>query len=129
MDSAITAMDKCYEWLPAYNIPYSGLDSYLAYIYVTTKTADGVEKGIKLYNEIIDQILLENAYYRKFTGKKASYVSSELSRNINLLNEINYRCQYLTMLLDENLAKMLDPVIEKTAVYGANNTNQMQMYD
>jgi len=117
MDSAIAALDKCYEWLPAYTIPYAGLDSYLALIYVTAQTTDGVEKGVKLYSEIIDQVFLENAYYRKFTKNKASYVSRDLSRNMNLLNEIHYRCQYLKMSLDENLAKMLDPIIEKTAAY------------
>jgi len=123
VDSAINALDKCYEWFPPYNIPYSGLDSYLAFTYVSSRTTDGVEKGVKLYHEIIDQILLENAYFRKFTGKKASYVSAELSRNMNLLGEINYRCQYLITSLEEQHAKMLESIIEKTKAYSSSAMN------
>jgi hypothetical protein len=117
MDSAIAALDRYYEWFPAYNIPYDRMDSYIASTYLSTKTQDGVEKSIKLYNAIIDQLVLENAYYRKFTGKKKSYVEGELTENMRILYEINRRSSDLKNTLDEKHAKLLDPIIEKTAAY------------
>ena len=119
-DSAIAALDKCYEWFPPHIIPYDNygrVDNYIAYTYLSTGTQKGLEKGVKLYNGIIDQALLENTYYSKFKGKKASYVERELSQNMNLLTEINRRCQMIKPTLDENLAKILDPIIERTAAY------------
>jgi hypothetical protein len=119
MDSAITALNKCYSWLPAYNIPYGELDAYLAFNYLSTLTPAGVEKGVKLYNELIDQLFVENAYYRKFTGNKASYVARDFSRNMSILGEINARCLYLKSFLDEKQSALLDPIIEKTQAYGS----------
>jgi hypothetical protein len=125
MDSVIKAIDKCYAWFPTYNIPYSGLDAYLAFAYLSTQTQQGFEKGVKLYDKIIDQILLENAYYNKFPKKTDkerkkyfSLVERDLSRNMNLLNEINYRCQYIKPSLDETQAKMLEGIIERTGGQG-----------
>jgi len=124
MDSAINALNKCYSWLPSYTTPYSGLDTYLAYVYLTTGTEKGVEKGVELYHGIIDQLLLENTYYRKFKGNKTEYVSRDLSMNMGALNEVNQRCRYIARFLDKDLAKILEPIIEKTNPYAANN---MQM--
>ncbi|MCL2131204.1 MAG: DUF2723 domain-containing protein, partial [Lentimicrobiaceae bacterium] len=117
-DSAIVVLDKCYQWFPYPIIPYSDIDNFIAYYaYFMSETQEGVEKGVKLYNGIIDQILLENTYYQKFRGKKAAYVERELSQNMRFLNEINRRCTMLKSNLDENLGKMLDPLIERTAIY------------
>jgi hypothetical protein len=121
MDSAINAIDRCYTWFPQYNIPYSGFDTYFAELYIYTKTTEGVEKGAKLYSKIIDQLLLENAYYQKFKGNKEAYVFDDLLYNGKLLREINNRCHDFMNLLDEEQAKMLEPVIEKArAAYGSN---------
>jgi len=117
MDSAMKAMDRCYEWFPQEVISYSGLDAFLALMYISTKTEAGVKKGVKLYNDIVSQVLLENAYYSKFTGDKQSYIDREFKMNIRLLSETNYKCQYMKQLLDENLAVLLDPIIERTAMY------------
>jgi hypothetical protein len=129
MDSAINAMDKCYSWFPTYAVPYSWIDHYFARIYISTQTQDGVEKGVKLYNKIIDQFLLENAYYKKFTGNKAKYVSGELSQNMGMLREINQECHYLRELSlkssNENFAKMLEPLIERTKDYGLSQEEQV----
>jgi tetratricopeptide (TPR) repeat protein len=117
MDSTIAALDRCYKWFPQYTIPYDRVDNYIAYTYLLTRKQEGIERGVKLYNAIIDQILLDNAYYGKFKGNKAAYVAGDLSQNINLLREINQRCNMMKPNLDEPLGKMLDPVIERTAPY------------
>lgn len=117
LDSAIAAMDKCYEWFLPNIIPYSWIDHYLARTYLTTRTQSGVEKGVELYNKIIDQILLENDYYRKFTGKKASFVDRDLKYNMDMLREIGRTCNYLKSSVDENLAGLLDSVIERLELY------------
>jgi hypothetical protein len=117
MDSAVAALDKCYQWFAPYNVPYNRADNYIAYTYLSTRTQDGIEKAVKLYNGIIDQIFLENAYYQKFTGEKRSYIERDLEENISLLRDINYRCNGFKTSLNENQAKLLEPIIERTAAY------------
>ena len=125
MDSAVNAMDRCYKWFPSYNIPYTALDSYFAELYIRTQTTQGVERGVKLFNEIADQLFLENAYYEKFKGKKADYVKNELSHNRRILMNINAISQDFKASLDEEYAKLFDPIIEKTQAYAYSPENQM----
>jgi hypothetical protein len=120
-DSAIRALDKCYQWFTPNTIPYSWIDQYMARTYLFANTQEGVNKGIALYNKIIDQLLLENAYYAKFKGDKAAFVSREVAHNMDLLRDIHRNCNYMKESFkrsnNEDFAKKIDVVIERIAPY------------
>jgi len=117
-DSAVAALDKCYKWFPPYAIPYDRRDYYIAQTYLSTQTLDGVKKGVALYNGIIDQLLAENSYYQRFRGEKADYVKNDLGENMGILREIFYRTSSIKPTLNEEQAKLVEQIIERTAPYG-----------
>ena len=117
-DKAEKVLDRMYQCFTQEAIPYDFLEVQIAYTYLLTNTPSGIEKGIKLMNDLADQMLSENAYYAKFTGEKASYVSSQFSRNRALLNQIHEQCSMFAQ--SPNFAPYkdkLDEIDKKSNVY------------
>lgn len=117
-DKAEKVLDRMYQCFTQEAIPYDFLEVQIAYTYLLTNTPSGIEKGIKLMNDLADQMLSENAYYAKFTGEKASYVSSQFGRNRALLNQIHEQCSMFAQ--SPNFAPYkdkLDEIDKKSNVY------------
>lgn len=91
-DQAELALDRVYECFPKNIIPYDYFDLFFARCYVLCNNDRAIKKGIAIFNDYIDQLQRENAYYAKFKGNKASFVSNEYNRNNSLLNEIYQHC-------------------------------------
>ena len=91
-DKAELAVDRVYECFPQNIIPYDYFDLFFARCYVLCNNDRAVKKGIALFNDYIEQLQRENAYYAKFKGNKAAFVSNEYNRNNSLLSEIYQHC-------------------------------------
>jgi hypothetical protein len=118
IDSMEAVLDRYHQWFPASVIPYGGIDyGYIGRLYPSYKTPSAIEKGIKYYNEYIDQLLKEIVYYKKFKGKKSEIVSNELNRCTDNVREISQTCTYYLQIIDEKYKPQLEAVIERTKGY------------
>jgi hypothetical protein len=118
IDSLEAMSDRYYQWFYASVIPYNGIDySFMARFYLACEKPQTIEKGIFYYNEYVEQLLKEIAYYRKFKGKQSGFVGYELSRSIDNIRDINQMCRQYTQIIDEKYKPQLEAIVEKTGGY------------
>lgn len=82
-------LDHCYEWFPHTVHPYDNLDLYLGELYLKCGYPEAMEAGLKVLNDYVDQMAMENSYFMQFKGKKASIVQEELTRNRAICERIS----------------------------------------
>ena len=116
VDSAEKVLDRCMEWFSPTIIPYERVCAYIARMYCLCGTPTATEKGLDVFDKFTDQILLENAYYMKFRGKKADFVSRELKGNNDLLAMINYFCGELSRTVNPQYKPKIDKIIDKIGI-------------
>ena len=120
-DKAEQALDKLYSWFPQKKVPYDYFEIWMARCYVLCQSKSGMEKGLNLFNDYVDQLLAENAYYSKFKGEKAGYVANNFRRNMSFLQEIYGQLQNLKASVPEmaNYETTVNNIQNKTAPYAS----------
>jgi hypothetical protein len=118
IDSMEAVLDRYHQWFPASVIPYGPIDyAYIGRLYPVYKTPSAIEKGIFYYNEYIEQLLKEIAYYKKFKGKKLEIVSNELNRCIDFIRTLNDVCNQYLQITDEKYKPQIEEIIKKMEGY------------
>ena len=117
-DSAEMVLDRCFEWFPQRTIPFERTCFYLSRTYIDCGTPKGITKGLDYLDALVEQIIVENAYYVKFKGKHAESVARELNWNNDILRDVNNYLNNLIMtkVLDEKYTPEMQTIIEKTGV-------------
>lgn len=113
---AAVVMDKYYAWFPQKTIPYDFLDLYMAENYLKFESKDLKAKGVKLFNDYVDQLNVEVEYYLKFRGKDAEIVRGNLDRNRAILDQIARNSEYYTTM-EADFAKEFKDLKEKASLH------------
>jgi hypothetical protein len=116
IDTAEKVLDKCYELFPQSVNPFEFSNIYLARTYLECGTPSTIDKGLNYLDLFVDQILEENAYYMRFTGKKAETVSRDMDINKSCLYGINQQCQEFKQKLDAKYIPKLESIMTKTGM-------------
>ena len=107
-------LNLCYSWFPHKTIPYDNMDLYIGELYFKCKTPDAIRDGIKLFDEYVNQMTLENIYFAKFKGEKSGYVRDEWERNRAVCDRIAYVAQSYP-LEDAKLKEEMTALAQKAA--------------
>ncbi|MBO4282387.1 MAG: DUF2723 domain-containing protein [Bacteroidales bacterium] len=94
MQEAKKALDLCYAWFPQNTIPYDNMDLYLGELYLKCELPDAMDAGLKLFNDYVDQMTLENLYFARFKGKKADIVREDWNRNRAICDRISQLARF-----------------------------------
>ncbi len=122
LDKVELVLDRVYECFPQNIIAYDYFDILLARAYVACNNDKAIRKGIVLYNDCIEQLMLTNAYYSKFKGNKAAYVADDYNRNNSLLSEIYQQCNNFLHIPElQTYQKDFQMLLEKISPTMANN--------
>ncbi len=114
-EEAKRTIDLCYRWFPPTTIPYDNMDLYLGELYMKCNLPEATSAGLKLFDEYMDQIALENSYYARFRGKKAESVRQDWEINRSICNQIANSCSYYRQTSGDELQKKFDAVITKAS--------------
>ena len=126
IDSAEKVLDKCNEWFVHTIIPFDWTYLYMSRIYIECGTPTAIEKGLNYFDKYLDQLHIENAYFRKFTGKKAESVSRDMQVNQSIINDIHRQCSQLLHTLDAKYKPLVESILAKTGM-GNNNEEASPM--
>ncbi len=89
-DSAIAVLDKAFEVMPEYNVPYNYFSLLMAELYYE---AGAWEKANEINQRMID-IHEENLiYYFRFPESKADMIFSNKQESLAMLQRISYVCE------------------------------------
>ncbi|MBR4492112.1 MAG: hypothetical protein IKO98_05605, partial [Bacteroidales bacterium] len=88
------ALNLCYKWFPQQTIPYENMDLYLGELYFKCGLPEATREGVKLFNDYVGQMELENRYFAKFKGKNLEIVRDEWERNRAICDRIAYLAQF-----------------------------------
>ena len=113
---AAKVIEKYQAWFPHSTIPYDYMDMYLFDNFFKFEDKNMKTKGIKYYNEYLDQLNLEMAYYLKFRGKDAEIVANSLGKNRYILSQIKQNTEQLSTIYPD-LANELKNLSKKAAMY------------
>ena len=85
---AYEVLNLCYSWFPQNTIPYDNMELYLGELYFKCGLPEATKEGLKLFNDYVGQMELENRYYAKFKGNKMEIVRDDWERNRAICNQI-----------------------------------------
>ena len=110
-DSAILVLDKCQEFFPNEKIPY---DFYMmAYPEIYYK-AGAVDKGDKLINDIVDNMVDNLNYYSRLDDRFVSYYAEDIRENLAMINEMsNVAKKHNRLELSVSLENILEQEFNK----------------
>jgi hypothetical protein len=122
IDSAVDVLDRCNLWFPPLTtVPFDWTYLYISRIYIDCGAPTAIEKGLDYFDKYMNQLLKENAYFMKFKGKKADFVSRDLQTNRAVIADINRQCNQLLYMLDAKYKPILEALIEKTGMGDTSN--------